>query len=293
MSIKRSDIRFGIEIETCIKDDTYKGPQDIYSFGPVLVKKLNNLIEESNLLPLDVPVDKFVNLAEIHARKIYDNHTWMIDEDVTLSCNENDFITVEIITPVMSYEKSEIQRLENIFKNVLNKFKYETNETQGIHINISHPQQNVLKFLQMWWYFEPLIIRFLPYKRQIRLTNIAKPLREIFPTFSDIKANYEKYYKGRDELGQLYSKYSAVSVKDDRFEIRIIDPSMDVIHILYWTEFCCSLLYASIKYDITDINHIDDLRAVFGMLFFYIKNQDCNLYFQELYNRLNSISSKK
>ena len=214
----------------------------------------------------------------------------MIDEDSSLNCNKTNFHPIEIITPVFRYTKQDLDRFEKIF-NIINdkdEFTYETNKSQGIHINISHPNQDNLKFLKIWWIFEPIILRFIPFERQNCLEKFAKPLRNIFNEFKDIEKNYKDYYSSL-----AVSKYSAVSIRDDRIEIRIINPSMDINHILNWTKLCCHLLFLSIEYDTEEANYNIDINdntipSLFNDLFKYT-GKELENYYKSLYKLYNSL----
>lgn len=272
-------IKFGIEIETCSKlVKSKKEYKSEYDYIPEYTDTLNSHFKT----PL------FINV--IDKQKVYDEHVWMIDEDSSVGCNENGFHPIEIITPVFRYTQHDIDRFKHVFESITNKdeFCYETNKTQGIHINISHPNQNTLPFLQLWWIYEPLLLRFIPFERQTCLKKIAKPLRDIFSSFSDIEKDHKDYYKLTD------SKYSAVSVRHDpdRFEIRIVNPSMDIHHILHWTNLCCSLLALSInvetivKEDVKEGISDETIKHLFETLPI---GKDTKTYFREWYNRYNSL----
>ena len=263
-------IKFGIEIETCCKINSKKRYDSIYDFAPDYVKMLSKLAKKKDI--------SFQFLNVVDEEKIYDEITWMIDEDITINCNNE--IPVEIITPIMTRPED----FENVFQNIIldDHFTYESNTSQGIHINISHPKQNVQNILQFWWYFEPLLLRFLPLERQQKIEKYAKPLRKIFKNFNDIERSYKKYYKLTD------SKYSAINIKKDRFEIRIIDSSMDSQFIINWLKLCIGILKNSILYEIEDIEDFD-IKTMFRKLFLYMKDTDLKIYFRTLYNNYNSI----
>jgi hypothetical protein len=275
-------INFGIEIETCSKLKNSKKEYDsYYDYIPDYIKKLNELSDNS----------LFINAIYV-LKKIYDKNTWMIDEDTSISCDKHEFYPIEIITPVFTYKKEEFERFKNVFKMIKNEneFMYEINKTQGIHINISHPNQDHLKFLKIWWIYEPIILRFIPFERQNCLEKIAKPLRKIFKDLKDIEDNYKSYYDSK------LSKYSAVSIRDDRFEIRIVNPSMDIEHILNWTKLCCRLLFVSIEYDTKEDNINDNyffindntVHDLFNDLFKYT-GEDLKEYYKNLYKEYNSL----
>ena len=263
-------IKFGIEIETCCKIDSKKRYDSIYDFASDYIQKLSKLAKKKEI--------NFEFLNVVDEEKIYDEITWMIDEDITINCNNG--IPVEIITPIMTKP----EEFKNVFQNIIldDHFIYESNNSQGIHINLSHPKQDTKNFLQFWWYFEPLLLRFLSFERQQKIEKYAKPLRKIFKTFNDIKKSYKKYYKLTD------SKYSAINVKKDRLEIRIIDASMDCEFIMNWLKLCMGILKSSISNEIEDIDDFD-IKIMFKKLFLYIKDNELKKYFKMLYNKYNDI----
>ena len=150
-------IKFGIEIETCCKIDSKKRYDSIYDFAPDYIQKLSKLAKKKEI--------NFEFLNVVDEEKIYDEITWMIDEDITINCNNG--IPVEIITPIMTKP----EEFKNVFQNIIldDHFIYESNNSQGIHINLSHPKQDTKNFLQFWWYFEPLLLRFLSFERQQKI----------------------------------------------------------------------------------------------------------------------------
>ena len=187
-------------------------------------------------------------------KKKYDFKTCYIDYDETVDCEcetieglKYTSYPIELITPIIKYDKESIDTFKKIHNLVFygdnNNFLYTFNETQGIHITISHPRQNQLKFLQFFWYFEPIIIRFLPPYRQNIILETATPLRIQFPTFGEID---------RPKL-----KYSSVNMRENSFEIRIIDPDQiyyeHIYTYIYWVNLLIKLLWCSIKKSVNKI----------------------------------------
>ena len=72
-------IKFGIEIETCCKIDSKKRYDSIYDFAPDYIQKLSKLAKKKEI--------NFEFLNVVDEEKIYDEITWMIDEDITINCN--------------------------------------------------------------------------------------------------------------------------------------------------------------------------------------------------------------
>lgn len=178
----------------------------------------------------------------------------------------------EIVSPVTPFTRHGIMAFFNMFNEVLFQpgFVYETNDSQGMHINISHPDQNNLEFLRFWWFFEDVILSYLPHHRRNNLAIMAMPLRRIFYTLDNLETYWRAYYSNK-----VISKFSAVSVKENRLEIRVVDSNLIPLHVFSWVRFIVSLLYASITMDLnTSVAPSTDY--LFDK---YIKNPELKAYF--------------
>ena len=275
------DSKFGLEIETCLYDNKDGKANDSWHYFPIYIEKINRILR-------DIGVDQLFYNNFLGNEKDYDDKKWHLDFDTSISCSgELTFFPMEIVTPIINYRPESISTFKKIYdKVIINRdFVYEINKTQGLHINLSHPLQNSLTFLQWFWYFEPVIIKFLPIYRQSKIFEQAKPLRMIFPTFKDIEKDYRQYYSN----AQL-SKYSAVSIKPSRFEVRIIDPGIEYIHLINWTNFLVELLWCSITKELKLISiDTDSISILFNELFDYIKNDELKEYFRSIYEKYNRI----
>lgn len=275
-----TESRFGIEIETCVHDLKRKDIlEPLDRFLTYYTSKLNTLSKA-----LDIEAD-FEFKDDPHDGTDYTKWTITTDDSVGCSdssvkkdSDHVDFIGkrvksvklmksvksvksvkftrreksakfkelygFEIVSPIIPFNVMGLEFFSNVHTHVImNKsFIYEVHTSQGLHINISHPQQDKVKFLQWWWYFEPLILLFVPVNR--RNSIYARPVRQVFVNYQDITAaNIAEYYALPDEPP---AKYTAVCVKDNRFEIRLIESSMDLQYIINWTWFLISFLHTSI-----------------------------------------------
>ena len=254
-----NDSIFGIEIETCVCDEKLNKIFDIDRFNEYYKNKLNKLSKK----------DTFIR-AEPHVVTLYDK--WMITTDDSISCSEPPddldiehkffykinkrksspvkkciFYGLEIVSPKIRYIENELIDFLNIYNKTLlhEDFLYEVHESQGLHVNISHPLQNKHKFLQFWWYFEPLLMLFVDENR--RNSEYAVPLRKLFPTFEDID-DWKKLYE--NPKNEKMKKYCAVSVKEDRFEIRFINSDISSEHVMLWVIFLIEFLIVTITKDL-------------------------------------------
>ena len=281
-----SETKFGIEIETCVCDFGVPiDPDKNISY----VEKLNAVSRENGI---DVRFYFDSQPKAIHAYK-----DWLITTDSSIRCSSRysnsyshkefyplntpavcDFRSYEIVTPILNYTPAGISNLRDILEKVLfyKDFLYEIDDSQGLHINISNPEQDKLKFLMFWLYFEQVILNFVPYAR--RYSEYAKPLLQQIGDIDDLIEEWETFYNSPNEGP---GKYSAVSVKDNRFEIRIVNADMRPDHMINWVSFLATLLDVSIHQELA-MNE-DDQMGSFEELFNYINNPVLKAYFGKIY----------
>ena len=288
-SPKISDSKFGIEFETCVIDIVDGNVEDNFQYFPIYTKKANEILKENGIEEQLF----FDNSLDILNRE-YDEKTYRVEYDITVEC-KSQFVhldkkypvhIIEIVTPIIGYYKNSIDTFQKVYDNVIKHpdFLYEVNDSQGLHITISHPNHKTKNFLQFFWYFEPIIIRFLPFNRQLKLEGMAKPLRSQFTNFEDID---EKIIK---------KKYSAVNVRKDSYEIRIINPDIYNYDHIYWVHLLIGLLWCSITIPIEklDITKSNDLVDLFKELFDILETTGTDYssmkkHFTDVYKKYNSI----
>jgi hypothetical protein len=283
------DVSFGVELETCVLDTKLKKryieyPEEYFAnvYNTIYQEKTktrdNRFIapdDEENLdySKYNVVSDLSLSCSDNLEDTNFSPHLLFIRENEKIPLYKKEkidgyFYPIEIVSPVIPYDELLLSfsfEFDEVLMN--NRFIYETNLTQGLHINISHPKQNKLKFLQLWWYFEPFIASLVPFYRQN--TKYAKFLRlgenPVFPNFEDI-LNWEKKYT-HDDKKEI--KYRAVGVKDNRFEIRIVNSNMNINHLNAWIEFLAKFLVISINTNITfkNIKSMSQLRKELKKLF--------------------------
>ena len=291
-----SETQFGIEIETCVCDfSNVEDEEDLmeedtsFEKGVEFAEKLNAVSREN---VIDVKFYYDSRPKAIHAYK-----DWLITRDSSIRCSDRrkqsyshkefyplntpkvcDFVSYEIVTPILNYTPAGISNLRDILEKVLfyKDFLYEIDDSQGLHINISNPKQEKLEFLVFWLYFEKVILNFVPYAR--RYSEYAKPLREQIGDIDDLILEWETFYSSPNEGP---GKYSAVSVKDNRFEIRIVNADMRPDHMINWVSFLATLLDVSIHQELP-MNE-DDQMGSFEELFNYINNPVLKAYFGKIY----------
>ena len=277
-------IRFGIEFEVCVCD--YDADLDVRDD-----EYIHHLKEkfETKAAELSTDVTFIANPTQMFK---HDYTSWLVSLDPTIECSKTQaednetrtgfrhlkldrickFHSAEIISPITKYKPLDIQNFFQVYETILfqDNLVYEMNTSQGMHINISHPRQDPLKFLRFWWYFEPVILSFLPIERLDAVTYMARPLRRIFKTLEALEENAHIYYAEKS------SKFSAVSIKKDRFEIRVVDSNLVPENIFMWLKLLCRLLYVSITQEL-DTEVEPDITSLFLL---YINDKDVEAYFK-------------
>ena len=278
---------FGIEFETCVCNNTGKinSPTD---FVEMLQRRTDQKgvvfrYQEDPRIDIDytkwsVTYDGSVECDAVN--KI----SYLQGEKTNEPCTKKN-IALELVTPIYNYSLD-----YGVFEYVVNKtlfsdeFVYESNPSQGMHINVSYlgHDYNPLKVLEMWWYFEPLIMKFIPLHR--RYSRFAKPLRGIFPTIEDLRQTETTFYANPDKPR---AKYTALCKKSDRFEFRLVPASMSIEHIMCWLGFCVRFVVSSCDFEIPD----DKDSGTFEELFSLIRNKNIKSYFRELLDKNPLFSS--
>ena len=240
---------FGLEIETCFKIIN----------GPDIDDPEKQLLEYYYLLSkcgggrFNVAVNVNANFRP----GVYDH--WLLMPDDSLSCSAEDdreydvdcvakneslnidfcrqynFYPIEIITPKLS-AKDGFNLVNDIWNRCImsDQFIYTVNDTQGLHVNISHPQMNITRFVKWWLLLEDEIISHLPEHRQATIMDFAVPLGMMGDRVEEL----------------IRDKYGALSTRNpDRIEIRLFQGTMNLDEIREWTFFCLYLLAVSIVID--------------------------------------------
>ena len=241
---------FGVEIETCfsildnsdVELDYEKSLLEYY----YRLSKCSKKLPKSNLYSIAVNIDS--EFTPIN----YDH--WLLMPDASLSCsmiddreddyqcisnNKNleikkcgkyNFYPIEIITPKLS-GRDGMSIIDNIWRECImsEQFIYTSNTTQGLHVNISHPDMNTKNFIDWWMILEDEIISHLPDYRQVEIMDFAVPLKMLGNVYDMIR-----------------EKYAAISIRNpDRIEVRVYGGTMNLKEIKSWTIFCLHVLAVS------------------------------------------------
>lgn len=304
---------FGIELETCICAN--KGPLTEIK-QPIKYKKLarNIYVDRLNEIARDNSINTTFRY-EADPRKNVDYSLWTVTTDNSIKCSfqsvsdtipyeenyksgqptircSNFSDSVEIVTPIYSYTKEGHSDFCKVVENVLlnDEFTYTNNASQGMHVNVSHPgyYDNVTKTLQMWWYFEPLLVKFV--RTYHRGSYYVRMLRNIFPTFENVTNDCIGFY-AKPEVAP--AKYTALCLKHNRFEFRIANARMTTDHIAGWLGLCVRFVVSSQQF----VKPEGADQGTFDELFKYIDNDEIKQYFSNViveyndpeYNRLELV----
>lgn len=142
-----------------------------------------------------------------------------------------------------------------------------------MHVNVSHPEQNFLKALEMWWYFEDVILKFTPLGH--RGSYYVRSLRNIFPTIEHLRDEYMTFYEYPDKPP---AKYTALCKKSNRLEFRLVPAGMSSDHVLSWLGFCVRFVASSAHFE----KPVDSDSGTFDELFEHIDNVNIKEYFKSV-----------
>lgn len=154
------------------------------------------------------------------------------------TCRRFAFYPVEIVTPKLTGYLG-LRYITLFWYGILTAYDivYSVNETQGLHTNISHPKMSAEKFLDLWGYYEPVLLQIVGDDRRISMWEMAVPISSTVQLF------------GRDFETITQNKFLSVGVKkgkNARLEVRIHAGSMDYITVTRWLMFCMLFLSLSI-----------------------------------------------
>lgn len=293
-------VSFGIEFETCICVYT-KVP--LMSFLPYHVSTCNTLASSNKL--------QAIFRSEDDPRANVDYTKWTFTSDLSVTCYESrpkpvfrsgeisddvcnrTYVPFELVSPICQYNKDGYKSFTDILSKVIfaPEFLYSSNYTHGLHINISYPGYNLheLNTLLMWWYFEPVIQKFIPIRR--RNSTFVKTYRSIFTSARDLSDRYTHFFSDPDSDP---AKYVTLCRKSNRFEFRLVYAEMTTKHILSWLGFCARFVVASADFKIPH----DGTQGTFEELFKLIDQPELEKYFSQLtvmfddeeYNKSESLS---
>lgn len=267
------NMKFGIELETCVhvlgREEFKKVSVDSNSEKVAIDVFYDCLKSKSDTLKWS----RFTQPTETN----YD--TWIIIPDHSVECNKNaecisknsvycedmQFFPVEIVTPVLIGLLG-MKVFTYVYYGVLlsDNFIYARNFSQGLHINLSHPQMHLQKFINLWASIEPVIWQSLPSARRFAALPFAYPI-----------------YNDTD---RVYEKFSSVHIHKGRIEIRLFEGTMEYLDIMMWLQFCMIILEQSIIIKQLPETSQDDKLGMLNTLCDLVQDSNVLRYILERYN---------
>jgi hypothetical protein len=254
------NISFGIEVETCFNiKDSATMHEDIarleyYNIFSNMLKYVRTGIDEKYQEHYSALFsnDKYFKSTDYTKWNIISDETinceanktsqyYYLGEEITLPTNK-DFFPLEIVSPKLLYNIG-MKIYEDIWNNIImsKNFYYCTNDSQGLHINLSYPKMNVNKFIYIWNdIVEEHVLRNLPEYRLEQLQIYAVPYK-----------NRPYRYSRHNLYTYALQKHVPVGVRKDdfgneRIEIRVYQSTMNITEIMEWLTFCVYLLAISV-----------------------------------------------
>jgi len=285
-------ILFGIEIETCYhnvnKSSNQKPKTENDKYKQSLIDNKKYLFDcfskKSNTYKN--PMINWI-YCHPHSKDCEEYKKWVVTSDPTVFCKnsnladetysiqkqqistdipEIEFYPVEIVSPILNMSTTETEAGEGFLVISLiyfgwlidNNLVYTINNTQGLHINLSHTSINMVdysqKFIKILYIIEPILLNMIPEDRR------------------DMIDDYKKLrYKPFDKLDlqSLSEKNPIVKIHTNRIELRLFDGTMIYDEIYYTTMLSILLLGASIVISHDYLNtllNITDINKLFEVL---------------------------
>lgn len=304
-------ILFGIEIETCYHNINKSSNQ----LPTKLNEKYDqSLIDNKNFLfkcfsnKSKKYKDQKLNWIYCHPHKKCEEYkNWVVTSDPTVYCKntimieeekysikqnsmsliipEIEFYPVEIVSPILNMTTEETnsgQGFLNLYmiyfgwlmdKNIV----YTVNDTQGLHINLSHQtipmSKYTNKFLKLIYIIEPILINMIPEERRYMIDDEER-LR--YKSFESI------------DINSLKGKHPIIKIHKNRFEVRVFDGTMIYQEIYYTTMFSILLIGASITLSEDQLNSLleeTDIKILFEKLESFILDTETINFVIDKYNK--------
>lgn len=261
-------ILFGIEIETCyhnIDKTPDKKLNDDNKYKQSLIDNKNFIFEcfsnksknyKNPLVnwiycrPNDKNCEEYKNWVITSDPTVFCKNTNIVEEKYSIKQNsmslnipDIEFYPIELVSPILNMSTQISPAGEGFLILYMiyfgwlmdKKLVYTVNDTQGLHINLSHKntpmKQYMSKFLKLIYIMEPILINMIPDDRRFML-DPEEYLR--YTSFENI------------DLQALTEKNPIIKIHKNRLEFRIFDGTMVYHEIYYTTMFSILLLGASI-----------------------------------------------
>lgn len=309
-------ILFGIEIETCyhnINKTSNKRLKDNEKYDKSLIDNKNYLFTcfEKKSKRYKNPLLNWI-YCKPHDENCEEYKNWVVTSDPTLFCKntnmttdiysikqnsmstnipELEFYPVELVSPILNMTTKNTDSGQGFlvlymiyFGWLMDKnLVYTVNETQGLHINLSHKNTPMTvytnKFLKLIYIMEPILINMIPDDRRFMLDD-EDHLR--YTSFENIN------------LQALTEKNPIIKIHKNRLEFRLFEGTMIYKDIYYTTMFSILLLGASIALSEDQLNPLlqeTDIQILFEKLESFIPDTETINFVIDKYNK-NKLEDK-
>jgi hypothetical protein len=269
------DLVFGVELEMCVcdkdADDIRRCCDEYEEVKQSCCKDDKKYMKNFFTNFLTSFNDSEVSYSSRYNNKPTEYFRWFVTEDSSIHCNKDcrnneKYHALELVSPILEYNNDGLEILHKMVGRLNDRFTFEVNNTQGLHVNMSYYGQRkdfdegnltlIFKFFKAWFNYEKQIISLLPPTRKRELADTAKPLNDEYRQgFREFEKKAGDIFKTIETAGVWPNKYLSVNLKKDRFEVRIAPPGMDIKNIENWTRLCLEFLKSSLN----DEYFVDDL----------------------------------
>lgn len=278
--------KFGIELELCPCILGHSMDMDCISFQEYFANNLQSKMDK-------VVKREKVDYVQDSDETPLDYTHWAVVEDTSLGCNmgtedtpgdykyhmyrrralrtsgaktdkqlgdcAQEFCSLELVSRVLQF--TEIDVLFNVYKLLFDdKTIYEVNESQGLHITVSHPNLDPEELIELWVYYEDAIRGLLLKERRKgkEAAKYAMPIRDVFVSGKSEQGTTRGVVGIRDWKKWYYTeptktgKYSAMNIKriPDQAgymaEFRIAGSTLHWGEIYGWIELFCRMVTLSV-----------------------------------------------
>jgi hypothetical protein len=242
-----------------------------------------------------------------YSKKVLNYDKWIITTDGSIGCPEGKdednpriegkyciisgeetdcdsfafFRGIEIVSPILTKNKL-LDTIISWYSCVMSStLTYLVNETQGLHVHISHPRLDLQHFLNLWYLCEDVLWSIIPEYRRKANKDYAQSVKAV------CKLQNKKIEFNPDED----IKYYAVNTKyykpsSCRLEIRMYQGTADFTEIICWVNLCLFIAIYSIMNSQETKEYFNYSRTEFLDVFFrtIIKDRTLCSYFISKFN---------
>jgi hypothetical protein len=271
------EFKFGFEAELCVSDVSKNEGDDTPLFQRMATKFNRKPICEENTISWDYTDKPF-------EKEAMDYSKWNITSDSTVDCPSKDrsdefpelkteycmisgrkdscpeeieyYRDIEIVSPILIPSKFTDMYKVWMACILSSNLTYLINESQGLHVHLSHPRLDMNRFLKLWYALEEVIKNILPSYRRINLGSMAKDVRAlcVLDRNKRISINPDVQLLKFHAVNTSYYKPDSC-----RLEIRVYPGTADFLEIYSWVNFCLLFACKSILTSEEELNRVLDM----------------------------------